>query len=109
MTPAKLVALVGRRMDRDEMAELPIAALRCMYANAHRDFGDKDKGIPPAPPMPLDDFRMFRRNRAKDDSLLNKDTPAPGGPHNWAGARANKRAFEDFSKGRSIRLVVKKE
>lgn len=107
MTPAKLLALMDRRMDRDELQELPIAALRCTYANFHRDPGDSEKGIPPAPQMPMDDFRIFKRSRNSDGSLVNKDVPAQGGSQNWAGARANRKAFEDWSKGRSIRLVRK--
>lgn len=94
MTPAKLVALMDKRMDRMELMEMPIARLSWLYINSKRDPGDPEKGKPPAPEVPFDDVRMFRRKRK---GLDRSRTPAMGGSYNWEGVQgslATKAAFQ---------------
>ena len=101
MTPAKVLALMDKRLDRRELDEVPIAKLAWLYVNAQRDPGDPEKGRPPAEPRPFDEFRSFKRKRK---GLVTKDgVPAIGGAHNWEGVKTNKAAFEAWGKGKQVK------
>lgn len=98
MTPAKLVVLMGKHRERLAVTELPVAAFHCLFANVNRSPGNKEKGIPPAPPMELDSFRMFSKKKG-GRSLAAKDDN-PGGRHNHDGAKADRGAWLSWVKGR---------
>jgi hypothetical protein len=103
MTPAKYLALLEKRLDRLDIEEMPIAKLSWLYLNAHRDPGDEDKGRPPAPTIPFDEVRMFKRKRKS--SATKEAIPAPGSEHNWAGVKANRAAFEAWGRGLHTKAV----
>lgn len=108
MTPAKLVALMGKRMDQMELAELPVVKLTYLYSCSHRDPGDPKEGRPPAPEVPFDEFRVVGRNRrrplaAKDDGSR------PGGAHNLMGAKADRSAWEAFARSKRSKPMKLKE
>lgn len=94
MTPAKLVALMDKQMDRMELQEIPIARLSWIYVNSKRDPGDPEKGKPAASEIPFDSCRMFNRKRKKGGVA---GVPAQGGSYNWEGVTggyASKAAFQ---------------
>jgi len=107
MTPAKLLALMEKDMERLELSEYPIARLGWLYVNAHRDPGDAERGRPPAEPVPFEECLVFAKRR-KGKGLVTKDTPQPGGAHNYRGAKADRAAFEAMGRANRRRLTVKK-
>jgi hypothetical protein len=105
MTPAKLLILMDKQMDKLELQEIPLASFQCLFYNANRNPGDPSKGIPPTEAKTVDDFKIYKRRRktlaAKDDR--------PGGRHVQDGAKADRSKWMSWAAGKAPRQVFKKE
>lgn len=110
MTPAKLVALWDKRMDRLDMEERPIAQLAYLFLCSKRDPGDPGANPPrtASPEIDPDSVRIYKRS-SKRSLAAKPDDPKPGGKHNVLGAKANRSDFEAMGKGRTRRLTRTKE
>lgn len=104
MTPAKLWVLMAKGLDKLAFQEQPLAQIACMFYNANRSTGDKEKGIAPAPAKMPDEFLVFSSHkRKKGKSLAAKDKP--GGRHNLDGAQTDRGDWEAWLHGKSKPVV----
>lgn len=97
MTPHKLWALWAKRRDERGDEEVPLAQIASILYNVNRSPGDKERGIPPAPFLSIDNFCVFGNKRT---ASLAAKLPNPGGDHLLLGAKANKDQWVSYAKGK---------